>query len=85
LGDLDPDYIGVELYAEGQDGAVPVRHSMNRGERLSGSVNGFAYTASIPALRAPAEYTPRIIPRHSGASVPIEAPLILWHDSPSWR
>jgi glycogen phosphorylase len=85
LDDLDPDYIGVELYAEGQNGAVPTRHPMNRGEPLVGSVNGFVFTASIPASRAAAEYTPRIVPRHSGAFVPMEAPFVLWHDSPSWR
>jgi starch phosphorylase len=85
LDDLDPDFVGVELYAEGQNAAAPVRHPMNRGARLAGSANAFAYTASIPASRAAADYTPRVVPRHSGASVPIEAPFILWHDSPSWR
>lgn len=85
LDELDPDYVGVELYTEGQNGAVPVRESMNRGEPLVGSANAFVYTASIPASRAAADYTPRIVPRHSGAFVPMEAPFILWHDSPSWR
>ena len=85
LDDLDPDYIGVELYAEGQNGAAPVRHLMNRGEPLVGSANGFVYTASVPASRPAVDYTPRMVPRYKGASVPIEAPFILWHNSPSWR
>ncbi len=85
LDDLDPDSIGVELYAEGRNGNVPVRHPMDRGKPLAGSVNAFVYTANIPVSRAAVEYTPRIVPRHSGASVPMEAPFILWHDSPSWR
>lgn len=85
LDDLNPDYIGVELYAEGQNGTVPVQHAMNRGELLVGSANAFVYTASIPVSRAAADYTPRIVPRQSGAFVPMEAPFILWHDSPSWR
>lgn len=85
LDDLDPDYVAMELYAEGQNGNAPVRHLMDRVGVLVGSVNGFVYTASIPASRAAAEYTPRIVPRHSGVSVPMEAPFILWHDSPSWR
>jgi starch phosphorylase len=84
LYDLDPDYIDVELYAEGQN-VASVRQPMNRGESLADSVKGFVYTASIPASRPATDYTPRIVPRHSGASVPIEAPFILWHDSPSWR
>jgi glycogen phosphorylase len=85
LNDLDPDYIGVELYAEGQNGDAPVRHLMNRGERLPGSAHGFVYTASVPASRPAVDYTPRMVPRYMEASVPIEAPFILWHNSPSWR
>lgn len=84
LDDLDAESVSVELYAEGQNGET-LRHPMNRGERLVGSTNAFIYTASIPATRAAADYTPRVIAKHSGAFVPIEAPFILWHDSPSWR
>jgi glycogen phosphorylase len=85
LDDLDPQSVNVELYAEGHNGHAPVRYPMNRGERLVGSTNAFIYRASLPATRAAADYTPRVIPQHSGAFVPIEAPFILWHDSPSWR
>ena len=35
--------------------------------------------------RPVADYTPRIVPQHVGAFVPLEAPFILWHDAPSWR
>ena len=85
IDDLDPDSVNVELYAEGQNGNTALRHPMDRGERLVGSVNGFIYTARIPATRAAADFTPRVIPQHSGAFVPMEAPFILWHESPSWR
>jgi starch phosphorylase len=85
LDGLDPDAVSVELYAEEQNGDVPSRHPMNRGERLVGSENGCMYTTFIPATRAPADYTPRLVPQHSGAFVPLEASFILWHDSPSWR
>jgi starch phosphorylase len=85
LNDIDPDAVSVELYAEGQNGSVPSRHPMNRGGHLAGSENGFKYTTLISATRAPADYTPRLVPQHSGAFVPLEAPFILWHDSPSWR
>ena len=40
LRDLDPEAVNVELYA-GQQGDVPSRHRLNRGERLVGSENGF--------------------------------------------
>jgi len=85
LDELDPEAVKVELYAEGQNGGAPIRQPMNRGERLVGSANGFVYAARVPATRPAADYTPRLIPSHSGASVPLEASFILWHDSPDWR
>ena len=85
LDDLDPDSASVELYAEGQNDKPSVRHAMNRSGHLVGSENGFLYTARIPAIRLVADYTPRVIPQHTGAFVPMEAPFILWHESPSWR
>jgi starch phosphorylase len=85
LSDLDPESVNVELYAEGQNGNTALRHPMSRGERIVGSANGFMYTAQIPANRAAADYTPRLVPSHPGAFIPLEAPFILWHDSPLWR
>ena len=85
LGDLDPDALSAELYAEGRDGTAPARHPMNRGQRIVGSDGGFLYNVRIPAIRPAADYTPRLIPQHEGAIVPLEAPFILWHESPSWR
>ena len=87
--DLDPESVEVELYAEGRNGnagaGVDVQQLMIRGDRLSGSVNGFVYTARVPATRPAADYTPRLVPHHEGAIVPLEASYILWDDSPSWR
>jgi glycogen phosphorylase len=85
LDDLDPDAVTVELYAAGLNGDAPVRYALNRGERLVGAVHGFLYTARVPATRPARDFTPRLIPRHSGSFVPLEAPFILWHDSASWR
>lgn len=85
FGDLEPDAARVELYAEGQNGAEPIRHAMQRCESLPGAVNGFMYSAQIPSTRPVADYTPRVIPYYSGAFVPLEAPFICWSDAPSWR
>jgi starch phosphorylase len=84
LDELAPDAVSVELYAEAKEGHGPARELAIRAERLVGST-GFNYNARIPATRPVADYTPRLVPRHPGASVPLEAPFILWHDSPSWR
>lgn len=85
LGEIDPGAIAVELYAEGKNGGPAERQAMSRGARLEESTGGFMYTAQVSTARPTSDYTPRIIPYHPGASVPLEAPFILWHDSPSWR
>jgi glycogen phosphorylase len=84
LGEIDPDAVRVELYAEPQNGENPII-DMNRGERQAGAANAFSYSASVPAGRPVADYTPRLVPQHHGAFVPLEAPFILWHETPSWR
>jgi len=81
LNELDPEAVRVELYAEGQNGSSPVRQPMQRGEPLVGSANGFLYVARIPATRPASDYTPRVVPYKSGASVPLEAPFIRWRDA----
>ena len=85
LDDIDPDAVRVELYAEAQKDEDPITHAMNRGERLVGATSAFTYSASVPTSRPVADYTPRLVPRHAGAFVPLEAPFILWHAAPSWR
>jgi glycogen phosphorylase len=85
LDDLDPDAVLAELYADAANGKPSERVPLKRGSRLVGSENSFVYSASIPATRPVADYTPRLVPQHVGALVPLEAPFILWHQSPSWR
>jgi glycogen phosphorylase len=85
LDELDPSAVRVELYAEAKNGHALMREAASRGEHLVGSANGFTYTARVSATRPVADYTPRLLPQHTGAFVPLEAPFILWHDSPSWR
>jgi len=83
LNELDPEAVRVELYADGQNGEVPVRQPINRGGPLPGAANGFLYTGCVSANRPAGHYTPRVIPYRKGASVPLEARLILWHDPPA--
>ncbi|HME44011.1 MAG TPA: alpha-glucan family phosphorylase [Syntrophorhabdales bacterium] len=77
LGDLDPNSIQVELYAEGKDGGEPICREMTRGEQLVGA-NGYVYRAELPSTRPAADYTARIVPHYQGALVPLEASQILW-------
>src|ERR1700733_14081354 len=85
LDDIDPDAVRVELYAEAQKDHDPIALAMNRGERLVGATSAFPYTADTPADRPAADYTPRLVPQHAAAFVPLEAAFILWHQAPSWR
>ena len=85
LDDVDPDALMVELYAEAQKEGDPTVHAMSRGERLIEATSAFTYSASVPTGRPVADYTPRLVPRHAGAFVPLEASFILWHEAPSWR
>jgi starch phosphorylase len=85
FGDLDTDAVQVELYAEPRKDGDPITQAMSRGERLVAATSGFTYSASVPKSRPVTDYTPRLVPQHTGAFVPLEAPFILWHEAPSWR
>ena len=78
LEEMDPDAVQVELYAEALGDGEPVRHVMVRGEPLVGE-DALRYSAAVPANRPAADFTPRVIPRHPGAFIPLEAAFILWH------
>lgn len=78
LGRLDPESVRVELYAEAATGGEPARHAMARGRKLDGPGNGYEYDVSIPAVRATGDYTPRLVPYHPAAAVPLEAHEIVW-------
>ncbi|MBI2455529.1 MAG: alpha-glucan family phosphorylase [candidate division NC10 bacterium] len=78
LGGLEPEAVRVELFADPMDGGEPVRQAMARGRKLDGPDNGYEYTASVPASRSAGDYTPRLVPHHPDAAVPLEAAEILW-------
>lgn len=78
LDELDPEMLRVELYADAHAGAPMVRQPMMREAPLPGTVNGYIYSARVPATRPPEQFVPRIVPHHPEASVPLEAGWILW-------
>jgi starch phosphorylase len=85
LGDIDPEAVAVELYADAQKDKDTITHAMSRGERPVEATSALTYSASLPTSRPVADYTPRLVPQNVGAFVPLEAPFILWHQAPSWR
>jgi starch phosphorylase len=78
LGNLDPDDVMVELFADGLDGNGAERMEMTRQGRSEGGSSGYIYSATVPSARAASDYTARLMPRRKGMSVPLEASEILW-------
>jgi starch phosphorylase len=76
LNGVDAGAIEVQLYADARDGMGTVVQPMSIIRELEGS--GRVYAAKVPAARPAGDYTPRIVPHKEGASVPLEAPQILW-------
>ena len=79
LGELQPAQVKVELYADNlQPGGVPTRYMMECDGEIAGAVNGHRYFTTIPATRPVEHFTPRVIPFHEAALLPMELPLIRW-------
>lgn len=78
LGEIMPDQIRVELYADGLDGGKPAAIECRRQEEISGAIHGYAYQASIATTRSATDFTARVIPHHAAAQIPAEATLITW-------
>ncbi len=77
-GGLNPDQFTVELYAgpTGGSGRKPeILVACQSSAELSGTI---LYSVCCPAKRPANDYTARIIPTHTGASVPLEVGQILW-------
>jgi starch phosphorylase len=66
------------LYADPVNDGQPERHAMERVRKLDEPDRGYEYRVSVPAARPVGDYTPRLLPRHPIASVPLEAHEILW-------
>jgi starch phosphorylase len=85
LGDVSPEDVHVELYADPLKGTMqrggqdePVRVVMDCKEAMAGAAGGFLYCTSVSSQRPADDYTPRIVPYHPDAFVPKEEVHILW-------
>ncbi|MFI4891579.1 MAG: alpha-glucan family phosphorylase [Steroidobacterales bacterium] len=78
LGNLDPLAVRVELYADGIEGADPVREEMQMVRPASDASSAHTYRATVPAVRPAGDYTARVMPRRAGVAVPLECARILW-------
>ncbi len=77
-GDLNPQEMRVELYANPVPGSGPALEAMMVSKANADFPGAWIYSAEILASRPASDYTPRIIPDDPNASVPLEASNILW-------
>ena len=79
LHELPVDSIVVEVFADAAGGELPRRHVLRHQGALSGAANAHAFAGDVETSRPASDYTPRIVPAHKAAKVPLEACMILWH------
>ena len=75
LGELLPEMVRVELYAEparGENAFVAVMTGQDSGQ------GSYRYRASIPPNRPVSDFTPRIVPYHPLARLPLEDARVAW-------
>ncbi|HZT68955.1 MAG TPA: alpha-glucan family phosphorylase [Terriglobia bacterium] len=79
LHELSAEAVRVELYADATDGTHAEVVEMKCAAPLVGASNAYQYTASVRATRPANDFTPRIVPYHPLALVPLECARILWY------
>ena len=77
LGALDPGMVRVELYADPIAGEPATRVPMRR-EDSGDAGKGVVYSVELVTTRPSSHFTPRIIPFHPNACVPMESQRIQW-------
>ncbi len=78
LGEISPEHVRVELFADAKSGFAPEAIELHRERPIPGSINGFIYAGAVPGTRPVSDYTVRIVPYHQEAFLPTELPLIAW-------
>ncbi len=78
LGSLLAAMVRVELYADAVDGSSAACEVMRPDAGSPGQTGSLTYRASVPSSRPSSHFTPRIVPYHPEARIPIETPLIAW-------
>jgi len=77
LNGIGPEYMSVQLYADGTNGEAPEINSMVQ-DTTTGKESGHVYSVEIKTSRSPNDYTVRVIPHYLDIAVPLENNLICW-------
>ncbi len=78
LGEVAPDDVRIELYADPAEGEAPDTVVLNRERVIPGAVNGHIYAGQVPASRPASDFTVRVVPWRRDALIPAELALIAW-------
>ena len=78
LGEIAPEDVHVELYANPEHANAAFVQQMMPVEPIAGLVNAFIYRTTVETVRPAWNFTPRVVPFHPDARLPIELPLIAW-------
>ena len=78
LGEILPDCVQVQIYADPVEKDVPICEIMRRHVSIPGTVNGYVYVGRVTNSRPYTDFTPRIVAYHPDALMPTENNLILW-------
>ncbi|SFL56879.1 alpha-glucan family phosphorylase [Nitrosomonas communis] len=78
LGEVLPDSIQIQLYADPLDSETPICETMRHYASIPGALNGYLYRGNLPTTRPYTDFTPRCVAYHPDACTPIENNLIHW-------
>jgi starch phosphorylase len=78
LGEVQPDFVRVELFADERDGQPAEVTALYREQAIPGAAHGYVYAGEVTGTRRAEEYTLRIVPHHEAVRIPAELPLIAW-------
>jgi starch phosphorylase len=78
LGEIPPDFVHVELFADEFDGSPAEVIMLYQEQAIPGSAHGYIYAGDVEGSRPAEDYTLRIVPWHEAVRIPTELPLIAW-------
>lgn len=78
LGEIPPESVQVQLYAEPTEDDAAVPHAMECRSGIPGATHGYVYHCPVATARPASDFTPRAIAWHPEARIPAEVNLILW-------
>jgi len=78
LGEIQPEFVRVELFANEIGGSPAEVITLYQEQAIPGSAHGYIYAGEVAGARPAEEYTLRIVPWHDAVRIPTELPLISW-------